>query len=154
MDTRSTCDRVRPLGRRIVGARVCVRAPFVRVAGSVEGCLARSLRDGAIPLEPISDRPPPPRGAVHSAEIEYAMGNLATNKVYAWKPEDYKVSEIMQQYFAKFVKSSDPNGTGLPTWLPVTPGADAQVMHIDVETRLEPEKHRGRYLLLDQIRKK
>jgi hypothetical protein len=25
---------------------------------------------------------------------------------------------------------------------------------IDVETRLEPEKHRGRYLLLDQIRKK
>jgi para-nitrobenzyl esterase len=101
-----------------------------------------------------ADRPSPPRGAVHSAEIEYAMGNLATNKVYAWQPDDYKVSEIMQQYFANFVKSGDPNGSGLPTWLPASPGAEAQVMHIDVETRLEPEKHRGRYLLLDQIRKK
>jgi para-nitrobenzyl esterase len=101
-----------------------------------------------------ADRPPPPRGAVHSAEIEYAMGNLTSNKVYAWTPDDYKVSEVMQQYFANFVKSGDPNGSGLPTWLPATPGTEAQVMHIDVETRLEPEKHRGRYLLLDQIRKK
>ncbi|MBD0259965.1 MAG: carboxylesterase family protein, partial [Cytophagales bacterium] len=45
---------------------------------------------------------PPARGAVHSAEIEYAMGNLGTNKVYAWTPDDYKVSETMQQYFANF----------------------------------------------------
>jgi para-nitrobenzyl esterase len=52
------------------------------------------------------------------------------------------------------VKTGDPNGSGLPTWLPAIPGAEAQVMHIDVETRLEPERHRGRYLLLDQIRKK
>jgi para-nitrobenzyl esterase len=104
--------------------------------------------------EAKADRPPPSRGAVHSAEIEYAMGNLATNKVYAWTPEDYKVSEVMQQYFANFVKSGDPNGSGQPTWLPANRGAEVQIMHIDVETRLEPEKHRGRYLLLDQFRNK
>ena len=32
--------------------------------------------------------PPPARGAVHSAEIEYAMGNLKTNTVYDWTPDD------------------------------------------------------------------
>ena len=32
---------------------------------------------------PAKDAPPPPQGAVHSAEIEYAMGNLEGNKVYA-----------------------------------------------------------------------
>src|SRR5215510_3628555 len=33
---------------------------------------------------------PQSRGAVHSAEIEYAMGNLDLNKVYAWTPDDYR----------------------------------------------------------------
>src|ERR1035438_5169541 len=31
---------------------------------------------------PAGTPPPPARGAVHSAEIEYAMGNLDSNKVY------------------------------------------------------------------------
>ena len=33
---------------------------------------------------------PPATGAVHSAEIEYVMGNLPTNHVYDWTPDDYK----------------------------------------------------------------
>jgi para-nitrobenzyl esterase len=45
---------------------------------------------------------PPARGAVHSAEIEYAVGNLATNLVYAWTTEDYQVSEVVQSYWANF----------------------------------------------------
>src|SRR5215213_6628648 len=65
---------------------------------------------------------PPARGAVHSAEIEYAMGNLASNKVYAWAPDDYKVSEVLQGYFANFIKKGDPNGPGLPGWPAVTRG--------------------------------
>jgi para-nitrobenzyl esterase len=93
---------------------------------------------------------PPARGAVHSAEIEYAMGNLASNKVYAWTPDDYKVSETFQAYFANFVKTGDPNGTGLLTW----PAADAdapQVMHIDVTPSVERDSHRDRYRFLDQF---
>jgi len=39
--------------------------------------------------------PPAPRGAAHSAEIQYVMGNLALDKRYAWEPEDYKMSEIL-----------------------------------------------------------
>jgi para-nitrobenzyl esterase len=94
---------------------------------------------------------PPAKGAVHSAEIEYAMGNLASNKVYTWTPDDYKVSEVMQAYFVNFVKSGDPNGPGLPTWPPANRGDDVQVLRIDVRTRAEPEAHRARYRLLDEL---
>lgn len=99
--------------------------------------------------------PPPPKGAVHSAEIEYAMGNLRTNKVYAWTEEDYKVSRIMQAYFANFIKKGNPNGTaGLPYWPAANSSREVPVMHIDVETRVEPEKHSGRYFFLEREAKK
>jgi para-nitrobenzyl esterase len=91
---------------------------------------------------------PPTRGAVHSAEIEYAMGNLDSNTVYAWTPDDYKVSKIMQAYFANFVKTGDPNGAGLPKWPKFETG---QRLIIDVDTRAEAEKVRARYEFLDQL---
>ncbi|HEY9283279.1 MAG TPA: carboxylesterase family protein, partial [Pyrinomonadaceae bacterium] len=101
-----------------------------------------------------NDAPPPApaRGAVHSAEIEYALGNLATTNVYAWTPDDYKVSRVMQEYFANFVKRGDPNGAGLPPWPAANRAAgEARVMRLDVESRAEPDRHRARYLFLDQF---
>jgi para-nitrobenzyl esterase len=98
--------------------------------------------------------PPPPRarGAVHSAEIEYAMGNLPLNKVFSWGPEDYKVSTTMQAYFENFIKTGNPNATGLPSWPSGIPDASGNVqrMRIDVESRAEPEP-RARYLFQDQV---
>ncbi len=95
---------------------------------------------------------PPARGAVHSAEIEYAMGNLATNTVYAWTPDDYEVSRTMQEYFANFVKTGDPNGSGLAKWPPVAAGGPAEVLRIDVVTKAERERHRERYLFLERAK--
>jgi len=93
--------------------------------------------------------PPPPRGAAHSAEIEYAMGNLATNPHFEWGPDDYRVSDVMQGYFANFIKTGNPNAPGLPTW-PAYVGSDGfQIMRLDVESHAEPEKTRPRYLFLD-----
>ena len=92
-----------------------------------------------------------PHGAVHSAEIEYALGNLATNKVYAWTDDDYKVSRMMEEYFANFIKTGRPNGPNLPDWPAANSDKNVPVMHIDVETRMEPEKHRERYEFLDRL---
>jgi para-nitrobenzyl esterase len=95
--------------------------------------------------------PPPEQGAVHSAEIEYAMGNLAKNSVYAWTPDDYKVSETMQSYFANFIKTANPNAKGLPEWPAMRKGAgDVEFMRLDVESRAETDRHADRYLFLDQ----
>ncbi len=96
---------------------------------------------------------PTATGAVHSAEIEYVMGNLPTNRVYDWQPEDYKVSHIFQGFVANFVKNGNPNGMGLPEWLPLNQGDTLRVMHIDVNTRLEPVENREQMLILDKIYK-
>jgi para-nitrobenzyl esterase len=94
---------------------------------------------------------PPATGAVHSTEIEYAMGNLPTNRVYDWQPEDYKVSAIMQNFFANFIKTGNPNGLGVPYWPAVDNTKTVEVMHINVMTGAEPEQHHERYLLLDKM---
>jgi carboxylesterase type B len=94
---------------------------------------------------------PEPQGAAHAVEIEYIMGNLPSNEVFAWTEEDYKVSNIFQGYAANFVKFRDPNGLGLPFWPAVNSGERKQVIHIGPETVLRDEKHRERYLFLDKI---
>jgi len=96
--------------------------------------------------------PPPARGAVHSAEIEYAMGNLGLNKVFAWTDDDRKVSQTMQAYFENFIKTGNPNGQGLPNWPmgAVDANGNAQRIRIDVETKAEAEP-RARYLFQDQF---
>ena len=90
-------------------------------------------------------------GAVHSGEIEYALGNLATNTTYAWTPDDYKVSETMQSYFANFIKTGDPNGPTLPSWPAANRGGVEPVMHLDVNTHVGFDAHRDRYRFLDQF---
>ena len=93
--------------------------------------------------------PAAPRGAAHSAEIQYAMGNLHLDQRYAWEPEDYKLSEVMQSYFVNFIKSGNPNGAGLPDWPAYRSDTGYQRMRLDVTSKAEPEPHRDRYLALD-----
>ena len=89
-------------------------------------------------------------GAAHASEIEYAMGNLATNKVYAWTPDDYKVSETMENYFANFIKTGNPNGSGLPKWDANTGKSPVKFMDINVKSEQKNENDRARYLFLDK----
>jgi para-nitrobenzyl esterase len=65
---------------------------------------------------------PAATGAGHSVEIEYVLGNLDGNPVYAWTEEDRTVSRLSQAYFANFIKTGNPNGGGLPQW----PALDAR----------------------------
>ncbi len=89
-------------------------------------------------------------GASHASEIEYALGNLSTNKVYAWTPDDYKVSETMQTYFANFIETGNPNGGGLPQWDKLD-NANPKTMVIDVNSQLTPVTNTARYILLESF---
>lgn len=103
----------------------------------------------------VEDAPPQPpaTGAVHSAEIEYALGNLDTHPVYAWTDDDYRVSETLMGYVVNFIRTGDPNWPGLPAWLAASaaPGEASAVMVIDVESGAVQEPHRDRYELLDRL---
>ncbi len=90
-----------------------------------------------------------PRGAAHSAEIQYAMGNLDLDKRYTWEPADYEVSKTMQAYFVNFIKTGNPNAPGLPQWPEYRADNHYQRMRIDVVSQAGPEEHRDRYLALD-----
>ncbi|SFQ47382.1 carboxylesterase/lipase family protein [Parafilimonas terrae] len=108
------------------------------------GGVIKDTANSTAPKTPLS------KGAVHSAEIEYAMGNLPTNRVYDWQPEDYKVSAIMQSFFVNFIKTGNPNGLGIPEWLAADKSNTVPVMHIDVDTRLERSTKEARYKLIDK----
>ncbi len=95
--------------------------------------------------------PPKPRGAAHSAEIQYAMGNLDLDKRYTWEADDHKVSETMQGYFANFIKTGDPNGPGLPPWPTYDAKTGYQRMRLDVLSAAEPETERARYEVLEAV---
>lgn len=78
---------------------------------------------------------PGQEGAGHSVEIEYAMGNLDGNKVYAWTADDQALSAQMQDYFANFIKTGNPNGAGLPQWPQASAGAGSRLMQLDVPSK-------------------
>ena len=98
------------------------------------------------------EAPKMPAGAVHSADIEYAMGTLSTNLVFDWQPEDYWVSDIFQNYYVNFIKTGNPNGLGLPEWTPTNGQDVAPVMHIDVNTFQKADKQmEDRYEYIDSL---
>ncbi len=94
----------------------------------------------------------PAIGAPHACEIEYCMGNLGLVDLFEWTEEDYKVSETMQQYFANFIKSGNPNGDGLPEWLAAEADDPAPpVMVIDTESKAITARNDERYRFLDHF---
>ncbi len=105
--------------------------------GDKVAALAGGVREKTAEEKAAAPKPMVAPGAVHSADIEYAMGTLDTNEFYDWQPEDYAISRLFLSYYANFCKTGNPNGEGLPEWSSITKencGA-APVMIIDVESK-------------------
>jgi para-nitrobenzyl esterase len=81
-------------------------------------------------------------GAVHSGEIEYALGNLDGNAVYAWTAADRETSRIMQGYFANFIRHGNPNGVGLPHW-PAVSASEGGLLRQTIDAHAHTEIDRG-----------
>ncbi len=53
----------------------------------------------------------------HSSELPYIFENLSRSP-RPWTQEDRHISVIMSNYWTNFIKTGNPNGKGLPEWLP------------------------------------
>jgi para-nitrobenzyl esterase len=85
----------------------------------------------------------PDANAFHSDDIEYIFGTLATRPGAVWRPEDWKLSDQMMDYWTNFAKKGDPNGPGLPEWPKY--GAGDPVLHLDNPITSRPDENRARY---------
>ncbi|KAJ9320601.1 hypothetical protein DTO027B5_4128 [Paecilomyces variotii] len=55
------------------------------------------------------------QGAYHMSEINYAFNNLyATER--PWTQKDYKIANIMSDYWVNYIRTGNPNGKGLAYW--------------------------------------
>jgi para-nitrobenzyl esterase len=75
-------------------------------------------------------------GAFHTGEVPYAYDNLSFVD-RPWEPIDHTLAMEMSGYWANFVRTGDPNGTGLPVWGRYTP-ADKQMMVLDKDAATRP----------------
>jgi para-nitrobenzyl esterase len=117
----------------------------------VDTSLTPGLAGGTVKQDTNVPKMPEPIGASHASEIEYCMGNLSLADEFAWTPEDYKVSRLMQDFFANFVKTGNPNGDDVPHWESAQPKDDAPpVMVINIESKDVKAPADTRYLFLDK----
>ena len=117
--------------------------------GDAKAGLAGGIVKGDGSKEEEPKMPEPLAGASHASDIEYALGNLATNKVYEWASDDFKVSMITLDYFANFIKTGNPNSGNLPKWPASTGDAELNIMDINTKPKYFTDPNRARYILLD-----
>lgn len=61
----------------------------------------------------------PDLGAVHASDVAFQFGNLPADATAA----DRAAAKQLGDYWTNFAKTGDPNGSGLPVWSRLDPGA-------------------------------
>jgi len=102
------------------------------------------------PTNAASGKAEAPRGAYHSAEIDFVFETLSFEDL-PWRAKDKALSDLISSYWTNFAKNGDPNGAGLPPWPAYTREGSYPVMHLDAGSHAAPDEHRGRYEFLDKL---
>ena len=83
----------------------------------------------------------------HAGELPYAYGNLWRHPGL-YDDSDYKLSDLMQQYWVNFVKTGNPNGPGLPEWDSLS--ADQQkLLKLDSTVEMVDDPNAELYKVID-----
>ena len=91
-----------------------------------------------------------PVGAPHASEIEYFLGNLNSADNANLSEDDFNISKNIQKYLVNFVKTGNPNDSGLVKWPAVKSSEDkTPVLIIDTTFNAENSKIEDRYRFLD-----
>ena len=90
-------------------------------------------------------------GARHAGELEYVFGTLKLAQPESpWADEDLKLSDAIGTYWTSFIKTGNPNASGLPTWPPYKGIDEYAVMHLSgKKLGAALDTTRPRYLFLD-----
>jgi para-nitrobenzyl esterase len=106
------------------------------------------------PVKPgkmVGNVPAGEAGARHAGEIEYVFETLKSDEGVPWSEGDFKVSEAMATYWTNFVKTGDPNASGLSDWPKSDREDQYQVMHFSAKSiRASADALRQRYEFLDE----
>jgi para-nitrobenzyl esterase len=96
-----------------------------------------------------------PLGAFHSEELMFLSRHYWTSWVA--RPEDAEVSRAIVGYWTQFVKTGDPNGSGLPPWPAFAAGArTCQEIGLRIGPEAEPREEKFdvfQEYLADRLRK-
>jgi para-nitrobenzyl esterase len=84
----------------------------------------------------------------HAGELPYAYGNLWRHPGL-YDEEDYKLSEIMQNYWVNFAKTGNPNGEGLPQWDMRTADQN-KLLQLDTTVKMVDDPNETLYLIIDK----
>ncbi|MBQ4301541.1 MAG: carboxylesterase family protein, partial [Oscillospiraceae bacterium] len=87
-------------------------------------------------------------GCHHAGELPYFYGCLDAHP-QNYDETDRVLSAQMLQYYVNFIKTGDPNGSGLPEWK-TDAASGGKVLELGAQVRMIEDPHLGLHELLDQ----
>jgi para-nitrobenzyl esterase len=81
-------------------------------------------------------------GAYHAAEMAYVWDNLELEPWVPREEHDRDLATVMSASWVRFATTGDPNGEGVPMWLPFAPGSENYMEfgdEIEVKRDFRPE---------------